>query len=192
MGTTAQKLQAVLNSKAAMKTAMASTYNIPLGDVLSAWPNDLYKVSISGDLQEWQYYQRFGGKGTTASIRQNSAAKMPPITTVDIDFAHTTFPYQSFFCACFGLTSLTTIPRVIKPKARKINTLPGSFFGYAFAYCSGLTGEYTLDISEACDINGEANRNVVQYAFQYCTGITGINLIWPENFQGQQWTNYTG
>ena len=54
MGTTAQKLQAVLNSKTAMQDAMhQSSPYFALGDVLSEWPDDMRHARISGDLAEY-------------------------------------------------------------------------------------------------------------------------------------------
>lgn len=187
----ASELATLTANIASFRSAMASNFHVSLGDALNQWPTDLNRVSISGDLREFECYLRFGGKNAAvANARTNTFLCMPQVTMADIDFENTTFPYQSFYGAFCGATSLTTIPRLVKPKARKISSQPGAFFSYAFAYCSGLAGEYTFDISEACDTANAANTNIASNTFAHCTGITGVNLIWPETFVGSYRTTY--
>ena len=192
MGTVADKISAAIDSKAAMQAAMLSgNFYTPLGDVLSAWPNDIRHVNISGDLQEYQFYMRFGGKGQTAAQRQSSVPFQPQITDVSIDFDHTTFPYNSLFYAFVNLTSLSGVPKYMKPRARKITSQPGGFLAYAFAYCTGISGDISVDLTEACDTNGTLNSNVAQSMFAYCTGLSGATLIYPNTLTGTSIINYT-
>lgn len=178
MGTTAQKLQAIVDSKGAIKSALNTylnsfdaCFNISVGDKLSDWAGAITnygKTWVSPQLPgAYQFYIKYGAKFRTLPNPLASSADFANanITTVDLsNLQHGgTYSLWGAFAYCPNLST------IIFPKYGNTNvdTLPsppgvGSTHVYsgAFCGCTNLTGKLTLNLA-----HGNPASNSFQYTF---------------------------
>ena len=126
----------------------------------------------------------FAGKGTSVANRKSTAPHQMQITDLDIDFENTTFSNYSFYAAFACSPYLSSITQPFKPKITKVTNNPIYTFGFAFQACNGLSGEISVDFTEACDYNGAAVTNLANSMFISCANISGVTLTFPDTLVG--------
>ena len=165
MGTTAQKLQAVLNSKAAIKAAIEAKGVADVGDVLSAYPDKIASISSgawTGHADEaglkaigWTdddiaYYQKYGVNWN----EEDDAYHKVPQENIDL----------------YGSISAGNAPsysdRLIY--LPKIDTSRRTSLSYAFQDCNLLVAIPMLDTSKVTSM---------KYTFKGCYSLVSIPLL---------------
>lgn len=138
MGTTSQKLQNIVNCKAAVRTAVQnslSLWGITLPDKLSDWADRLTNartVKITGNVSNYEYSYTFGSRNLTYA----STTKQPfadTITTVDLSGIGSVSEsgFNGAFNHCASLSS------VIFPDNGLYGT-GSNTFNSMFSYCTNL------------------------------------------------------
>lgn len=143
MGTTAQKLQAVVQSKSAIKTAVANTYGIDLGDKLADWATNITKmptVKITGNVADYKYMYSYGIKLANQPITKSIWADT--IDTVDLSELGTV-GQRGMYWTFRGCSELK---HIIFP-TNGLNPIGTGAFNYTFAECPSLSGNVTLPVA---------------------------------------------
>ena len=164
MGTTAQKLQATLNSKTAIKNALIAKGVSQPGDRLSDYAGYINSLetpptslTFSGNIEQYAHYMQYGAKGTLAGAQTNTIGQVNArLTSVDCSEV-TGVGIQSFGYAFVHCQNLS---HIVLPSGALEYT--SSSFSQAFKG-TNPTGEITLDFSnENINLNGSTYANAFQ------------------------------
>lgn len=150
MGTTAEKLQAIVNSKSAIKTAI----NNKGGSITDSTPLDEYATAISNiptvdDLVN-QTISGAYSNDTATGIRSNLFQNCTNLTSVS--FSEATNIGQYAFAGCTSLTSFN-LPKI------------SNFASNCFSGCTSLA---SIDLDNVTAIGGSA--------FYNCSNLTTVSL----------------
>lgn len=157
MGTTAQKLQAIANSKSAIKAAIEAKGVSDVGDVLSDYATKIASIPSGGGGST-----KFGMTIDSVVGDVNSSGQLQPPST-PFSFSSTeitslagyTLYYK--FCNNTGLTSVN-LPNLTSCGT---NCLQNAFYG-----CTNLTSVNLPKLASG----------TLQYTFRGCTSLTSVEL----------------
>ena len=175
MGTTAQKLQAILDSKAAIKQTMltANGITLELGDELDTWANKIvngpYKRIYGTTVGDYEDYVKFGYGDTFIDASIAPTRQVIPITEVNMSKLQSIGigGMMNTFC---GLSMLTTVVFPTNLQTIGANGLCNTFRN------TGLSGKLTIDLSNVSSFN--INNNVIEGTF-INTNITEADVTLP-------------
>lgn len=165
MGTTSQKLQAIVDSKAAIKSALNTNlnsrdagFNISVGDKLSDWAGAITNYGKTWTSPQnpgaYQFYVKYGAKFRTLPNPQGQTAQWADANITTVDLSNLQYGQNYSFYGAFSFCP--NISTIIFPKYGNTNvdTLPnpagqGSVYVYggAFCGCTSLTGKLTLNLA---------------------------------------------
>lgn len=130
MGTTADKLNKLIESKAAIKAAIEAKGVADVGDVLSEYPNKIASIPSGGT----------GGKLDIANYSLGSS-HFVVFDPSPFDFSNKT-DFTGFFYNCSDLTTVTYF-----------DTSKAIYFASTFSDCIKLTDVAVLDTSNVINFN---------------------------------------
>lgn len=169
MGTTTEKLQAILNSKTDIKSALNTKYGITVGDKLSDWGNTIRNFAITNvttpnSIGAYEYYARYGSR-TSSAIPQTKQEYTDTITSVDMSGMTSCGNYGMYgtFLGCSNLTTLTLPPRDTRTMCNS------SSFAYTFSDCTSLSSPIVVPVYGM-------NNGTYQYMFNNCTSIPSAEI----------------
>ena len=162
MGTTAQKLQAIQNSKAAIKAAIEAKGVSDVGDVLSDYATKIGQISGGGGSTKYGMTidSVFGDVDQNGQLQQPSTSFS--FSSNDI----VSLPDYGLYYKFYNNTGITSVSL---PNLRTMGNT--NSMGYTFSGCTNLTS-VNLPKLETMSLN---------YTFRGCTGLTSVEL-----------PNYTG
>ena len=175
MGTTAQKLQAVANSKAAIKAAIEAKGVSDVGDVLSDYADKIGQISGGGSSGDPRY-EVVSGALVAKSVAVNWFNDVTSIPTYGLQYAYyknivTSFSFPNLTSvgnygmdhAFYGCTSLTSAD------LSEVTSIGEYSLNYAFYGCTSLTSANISSVSVA-------GYNSLAYAFQGCTSLVNVDM----------------
>lgn len=130
MGTTAQKLQAIQNSKAAIKSAIEAKGVSDVGDVLADYATKIGEISGGGSSGDLRYEVSEQGALTKKSFAVNWFNDLTSIPAYGLKYA-----YYGSNVTSISFPNLTTVER---------SGLSGAFYG-----CTSLT---SVDLSKITSV----------------------------------------
>jgi hypothetical protein len=165
MGTTAQKLQAIVDSKTAIKSALNTNlnsldagFNIGVGDKLSDWAGAITNYGKTWTSPQipgaYQFHTKYGARFRSLPTPQASTADWANANITTVDLSNLQYGENYGLYATFAYCP--NINRIVFPKYGNTNvdTLPnpfghGSTYVYSglFCGCTGLTGKLTLNLA---------------------------------------------
>lgn len=181
MGTTAQKLQNIVDCKAAVRTAVEnslSLWDIILPDKLSDWADRLTNIrtlKITGDVPIYKYGYAFGSRNSSYS----NNTKQPfadTITTVDLSGLGTVS--ESGFIGAFN--NCASLSSVIFPSAGLYGIGSNAFNGM-FSYCPSIK-------NATVPIRFSDKSQLFISMFQYSSGLQQLTLDFK--FESGTYANY--
>lgn len=171
MGTTTEKLQAILNSKTDIKSALNTKYGITVGDKLSDWGNTIRNFAITNvttpsSIGAYEYYARYGSR-TSSAISQTKQEYTDTITSVDLSATTSCGNYGMYgaFVGCSNLTTLTLPPRGTAFSANQYS------FYQTFLNCTSLSTPIVLSVY---GMNNYSYREM----FKGCSSIPSAELYY--------------
>lgn len=150
MGTTAQKLQAIQNSKAAIKSAIEAKGVSDVGDVLADYATKIGQISGGGSSGDPRYEVNQSGGLSKKTFAINWFNNLTSIPNNGLEYAY----YKS------NVTS-ASFPNV--------TSVGNNGLYYAFRECTSLT---SVDLSNVTSVGSTGMSN----AFYGCTSLTSVDL----------------
>ena len=172
MGTTAQKLEAIQNSKAAIKSSLQTKFNKPefnltLNDKLADWSvaiNNYGKTwKAKPRIQAAEFRMKYGAKIQGTNVLTNTEIWADrTIETVDLTDLSAVGSYGlgATFAYCPNLKTIIWNERHSLPNYTDAQGSTDKY-GHMFRGCTGLSGDLSVDLSEGTE------RNAKSASFQY-------------------------
>ena len=176
MGTTAQKLQAIANSKAAIKSAIEAKGVSDVGDVLADYATKIGQISGGGSSGDPRYEVSEQGALSKKSFVLNYFNNVTSIPNYGLEYAYyrsnvtsASFPNvtsvgnNGLYNAFYQCTSLTSVD------LSKVTSVTSSGMERAFYGCTSLT---SVDLSSVTSVTSSG----MERAFYDCTSLTTVLL----------------